>query len=76
MWLFDWLDWCTVEVSTPLMIHLVLNSSSSLCVRNLSGQRKRWVANLLAKGSGAVILELLVECVTVTDRGNVVTLDA
>jgi hypothetical protein len=45
-------------------------------MRNLSEQKKHCFANLLAKSSGAVVLELLVECVTVTDRGNVVTLEA
>jgi hypothetical protein len=58
------------------MIHLLLSSSPSLCMRNLSEQKKHCFANLLAKSSGAVVLELLVECVTVTDRGNVVTLEA
>jgi hypothetical protein len=45
-------------------------------MRNLLEQRKCRFADLLAKSSGAVVLKLLVECVTVTDRGDVVTLDA
>jgi hypothetical protein len=68
--------WYAVEVSTPLMIQMILSSGPSLCFHDSPEQRKSCFAGcgrlFLAKSGGTVVLELLVECVTVTDGGNVV----
>jgi hypothetical protein len=65
-----------VEVSTPLMIQMILSSGSSLCFHDSPEQRKSCCADcgrlFLAESGGTVVLELLVECVTVTDGGDVV----
>jgi hypothetical protein len=62
------------------MIHLVLSSTPSFCFRDLlREQRKCCFADrnclFLAKSSGTIVLKLLIEGVTVTDRGDVIALE-
>jgi hypothetical protein len=70
------LIWYAVEISTLLMIHLVVRPSPSLCFRRLPVPKKVCVKGdeplFLAKSGCAVVLELLVESVTVADSGDVI----
>jgi hypothetical protein len=66
-----------VQGSTPLMIHAIPNSNSSLCFGVFAGRKRSFCADggclFLAESSRAVVFELLVECVTVTNGGDVVS---
>lgn len=75
--MLDWFNWCAVEGPSLAMVHLIPSSYRLYTLVTCPKQMKSDAANpgrlFLAEGCCTLVLELLVECVTVTDCGNVVS---